>query len=443
MMKINIYKIIILSLILSCFWDIFYYGVFGRLLDNISFLLLLTFSFYKRTFNFNKNLKDFSLLIGIPILIFLLIASRGIIFDFIDFQKAPIPFLNRIESNSNQSLLTFISLIMGSITFFLIRVQEIDLKKGVAEKLIKFLVYFQILQIIIYRLFNYYFDLSLFTGGVKSRVFNLSIQTFRPSSIFQEPNGYSVTIVSLICLLLFLSLKEVKGDFWKSIDLNKKLIIMSALSISLTFSLWGLIMGVFFVLIIIFQLILKFTKKLLFDKKINLNNFLTKKNLLFFLTFSLIIIIQSKYFTNNLSIAIFRITSLGSDPSASARYRYGENIFEILNNLDAVTFLFGNGATTARDTFQNFMGANGFSFLIFSIGFIGIFFLISVFIPYSSKIEPHSKMNYFISYRSLRHYFYFLFFMLIISTSYPLYTYQISWISSALIINSISALEKK
>ena len=442
-MKINVYKIIILSLILSCFWDIFYYRGIGRLLDNFSFLLLFIFSFYRPTFNFDKNFKNFLVLIGIPLLILIIIASRGIIFDFVDFQDAPIPFLDRVNSNSNQSLLTCVSIIMGSITFFLIRVQEIDLKKSIAENLIKFMVYFQFLQIIIYRLTNYYFDLSLFTGGVKSRVFNSSIQTFRPSSIFQEPNGYSVTIISILCLLLFLSLKEVGGDFGKSISLNKNLIIISSVSISLTFSLWGLIIGFFFISIIIFQSIFKFIKRFLFDKKIVLTNFSLKKTFLFFITISLIVISQSKYFINNLSIAILRLGALESDPSASQRYRYGESIFETLYDLDPFTFLFGNGATTARDTFQTFLGANGLSFLIFSIGFLGIFFFLLIFLPYSPKINPISEINYFLTYRYLRHYFYFLGFMFIISTSYPLYTYQLFWISSALIINAIASPKNK
>ena len=441
-MKINVYKIIVLSLILSCFWDIFYYGGLGRLLDNCSFLLLLIFSLYRRTFNFDKNFKNYLMLIGIPLFIFILIASRGIIFDFADFQDSPIPFLDRVNSNANQSLLTSLSLIMGSVTFFLIRVQEFDIKKEIAENLLKFMVYFQFLQIIIYRLFNYYFDLSFLTGGVKSRVMNLAIQSFRPSSIFQEPNGYSVTVTSIICLLLFLSLKEVGGDFWESINLNKNLIIISSISIALTFSLWGLIIGLLFITIIFFQAILKFIKKFLFDKEIDLSDFSFKGTLLFFITISLIIISQSKYFINNLSIAIIRLAALELDPSASQRYRYGESIFETLNNLDPFNFLFGYGATTARDTFQTFLGANGFSFLIFSIGFIGIFFFILVFLPYSPKIKPISEINYFLSYRSLRHYFYFLFFMLIISTSYPMYTYQLFWISSALIINAIAAPKK-
>ena len=193
----------------------------------------------------------------------------------------------------------------------------------------------------------------------------------------------------------------------------------------MTTSLWGIIYALF---IFLFILILSITNRKTFTS--------FKKDLLkFIILFGTSIFTWNYLFSNKIFrstyfvIWIKRFNNLDNDSSAIARYSFND----FFNKIDTFSFkqmLFGHGATTSLGTFQDLLGANGFSFLLYSVGFLGIIILFAILFCALNKYKNKTFQNLF------KIYFLNLSFIIFISSSYPMFTYTLFWAWLATMINS-------
>ena len=318
-------RFLFLTFILSTFLasDIYYFG-FGRPFDYLSIsILLVTWIFFGKLINKSKFIfySTSSLLLSMP----------WVIFGYI-----------------NDHFLGSSAFLLG-IAFILPTIASIDSVEvsSALENCIKFTISISIILLII-QMFFYYFNGSFIdfmgaVGSIESRGLNVGLNYFRPSGIFQEPNAYCTVMFTLLYLCLFIN------------NRNYLIEILGILSLIITQSLWGF--GA--------ALLLLF---LLYNIKVLFKSFLLILIFIFLFYFTLHDQLNSIIES---SVTIERILNIEDDPSRAARYGSINNI-----NLDEFLF-FGHGIDT-----QNFqsIAANGYGFLLYSFGLIGMILMAFYFI---------------------------------------------------------------
>lgn len=226
--------------------------------------------------------------------------------------------------------------------------------KGITSNQINLIIGFHVsiffFQYFLFHILSYPLDLHGPVGSIDSRSFNEWTGYFRAAGLFQEPNSYCVTIYALLVLKLIISAGKID-----------RLCLLAWLSLFVSESLWGIGAGV--VIAVLF-----------FDSKY------IKYSVLVMLALSLFVITTTPdllgYILDPITGA--RLLHLDSDPSRLARY----------GSIDALdlnsSFFFGSGINTSD--FQSFLGANGYSFSIYSFGLLWtIFFLMAIYFNSSSR----------------------------------------------------------
>ena len=220
--------------------------------------------------------------------------------------------------------------------------------KGVNLKYLDLIIGFHVLiffvQYFVFHVFLYPIDLHGIVGSIDTRTFNEVTGYFRAAGLFQEPNSYSVTIYALLILKLITSAGKI--DF---------LGLVAWFSLFASESLWGVGGGV--VIAILF-----------------FNSNLIKYSVVVLLAASFFVFVNAPELFNYIldPITVARMLDLDSDPSRHARYGSVKNIH--LN----FSFFFGHGINTSD--FQSFVGANGYSFIIYSFGLLWtIGFLMAIY----------------------------------------------------------------
>jgi hypothetical protein len=187
---------------------------------------------------------------------------------------------------------------------------------------------------------GYLLDLTRFFGAIESRSLNEEINYFRPAGIFQEPNMYCTV---MFCLLSACSLFQKR---------SLRIELIGIVGILFTQSLWG------FGAVVVLVYLLYGTKPLIWL-------------LISFGAMGGLVIAFSGLTVQDIadaSITIKRIIDIDNDPSRQARFGSFDN-FE----LDAFIF-FGHGVDTEK--FQS-IAANGFAFIIYSFGLIGMLLIVT------------------------------------------------------------------
>lgn len=326
-----ILKFLFLIFIVSTFLasDIYYFG-FGRPFDYLSIsILFFIWIFFGKLINKSKFIFYSTSL--------LLLSMPWVIFGYI-----------------NDNFLGSSVFLLG-IAFILPTIASIDSVEVsiMLENYIKLAILISIILLTIQMFFYYlngsFIDFMGAVGSIESRGLNVELNYFRPSGVFQEPNAYCTVMFTLLYLCLFIN------------NRNYLIEILGILSLIITQSLWGF--GAALLLIFLLYNLKVLFKPLLF--------------LLFFI-FLLYFIFQDQ--SNNIiesSITIGRILNIENDPSRAARYGSMNNI-----KLDEFLF-FGHGIDT-----QNFqsIAANGFGFLLYSFGLIGMILMAFYFI-YLTKLN--------------------------------------------------------
>lgn len=347
-------------------YDYYHLGLGGKPFDYLGIILLIFALLFmkhkKRHFNFNRHLPVYKIVYFINCFIWLTMGGIGLavehnflsVFSFFCgcFIILPACFYlgKKYQSELNDlfSILLFIS-----TTAFLI-------------------------QYLTFKFSGHIVNFHDFLEFTQPRVYNAGLDFFRGSGFYQEPSEYAKGSFFILTIRSFLNRKN-------SFDI---LALINLFTFVLCQSLWGL--GLFFFYIFFYSNF--FFLKLSIAATILLTIFTIQQNPTILIANGLIS-----------EITVRRITDPGNDSSTQARL--GTKIDREIN---IFTFT-GHGLSTSK--FQDYSGANGLSFYIYSFGFIG--FIIFLFSLYLLKRDENSSL--------------LMVSMLYLLTAFPHFTYMVTW----------------
>jgi hypothetical protein len=192
------------------------------------------------------------------------------------------------------------------------------------------------LQYAIFQLTGNYVDIVHFLGSSStSRGLNVDLGFFRPHGIFQEPNAYCGVMFALLVICRLFARR------------NRVIEIVAISSLFVSGSLWGLGAGLLAIYLLFGWRWLLFGILSIFFTAILLPS----------LTDALMGRAQSTIMFN-------RLVNLDQDASTAGRYLGGSGVSDVVFEV-----LFGKGVSP--NEFQGYLGANGFSFLLYSFGLVG------------------------------------------------------------------------
>lgn len=232
---------------------------------------------------------------------------------------------------------------------------------------------------------------------------------FRPTGFFMEPNNYCVPTIMLLLLR-----KQIQQ---RPFDLLSYIVIFS---LFISFSLWGVFIAW---MLVVYDLVSRKKKQLAllfvtltFVSFGLLFKFLDETSLLRIAVLDRTVNVLESAFTNRREeMVVFSQEDYAQYMDPSYQGRYG--VIKDLSNpsqWDLGTF-FGHGISTSD--FQLYGGANGVSFILYSVGIFGILALLLV--AYLAKIK-----------------FGTLVIILVSLLSYPLVTYFLWWAWLALLLRA-------
>lgn len=411
-----------LAFFLTFFYGFYNFPGYGRVLDILALAIipLETFSKYINiSNNYNISAKEFALW-----LILLTISTQSLF------------------SNDTRAIISVIAIFGGFFTYISLRIIRYIPDLEFIKKIGYFIVTIEIIELILYYVFDYNLDIVRYFGGISNRGLIKEIYSFRPSSIYQEPNALAVGLLFILTLAVIIPSKDLLKNNNKSSEIlltqknesqendsllfiysniknNLNFIILMALAIFFTASLWGILISVGTFIILFFIL--------LFNK--NSLNQLVRNSVFVFILFGSTIFsfiqISNKTFRTTYIILLKRFNNLGNDPSAIQRYGIGDYFSE----LSFKELLIGHGTTTTEGTFQYLLGANGFSFIVYSVGFIGIAIIFAIVFNALYRYRNKKFSNF------LKIYFLEIFLIASLSSSYPMFTYALFWVWFAVSIN--------
>lgn len=200
-------------------------------------------------------------------------------------------------------------------------------------------------QLFSFRIFGIVIDFTAFFADIPSRIYIPEINYFRASSIYQEPNSYCVFAFIFSTLLLSIKNDNSKvGDF--AIWILLATMIMSN-------SLWGISVSIITIIIGMLTKPDKINKKFVFF-------------LLAFILISKTIWYEPKTFE--------RFSNIFSDSSFSERYVGTKKSPSTDKKNDSSSkvdvSILGNGVFS--NGFQESFGANGWSYLLYDYGILGV-----------------------------------------------------------------------
>lgn len=355
---IQIRKLLIFIILLSLTLNEFYSESFGRIFDYFAIILIiLNFTISHNKYKIKK--KYFSIFLYFSLYLILGLISQQFLASLAVFSGALLIVLF-VRTSLYDEKLYFIKSIRSIITIHLI---------------------FFFVQIFLFYILNIQFSIiDMIPGLQSSRVFNEGLGILRPGGLMMEPNSYCANIFMLTFVLYKL---ENKFDL---------LLKIALISIIFTTSIWGSI-----ILISILFLFSNFKVKILL---------------------SIILFISSIYIINKIddSIALERLFRIIEDPYSdnSVVTRLG---LESKKQNNIINWIFGNGINSKG--FQDFMGGNGFSYMLYCFGIIGtIIFLLWYYMSNGLKL-----FILFLLFNFTFPYFSYLIFYLFIAFSFKDVTY--------------------
>ena len=412
-----------LAFFLSFLYDFFNISGYGRIID------IIIFSF-------------------LPIYIVLNnFGTRSGVIQFKEFLIWLIIFAiscQSLFSRDYRSLITIFALVGGYLTYLVLRLIRYIPNLKTIRRIGYLIMSIQFIEGTIYYIFGISLNIVGYFGTFNNRALNESVGIFRPSSLYQEPNSLCVALFFIFSLTIlvpkrdllenklntnekFFPNKDILNFIRNNIKNNLNFLLLITLFSFLSASLWGSFISIIF-LIVIFTATFLSRNNLKKTKKIQLS------------LFSFIVGLTVFGFSNLLNIKVFRntylllntqrLSNLENDSSALARYSYG-SIFEKLDALSLKEFLIGNGASTSAGeaSFQSFLGANGYGFLLYSIGLTGIFLFLTVIFIALAKYKNRSTRNF------LKMYLLIISLFAILISTYPFFTYSIFWVWLAINVN--------
>ena len=345
-------------ILLSLTLNEFYSESIGRIFDYFAIILIiLNFTISYNKYRLKK--KYFSIFIYFSLFILLGLLSQQFLASLAVFSGAFFIVLFVRTSLDDQKL------------YFIKSIQII----------ISIHLFFFFVQIFLFYFLNLQFSIiDLIPGLQSSRVFNEGLGILRPGGLMMEPNSYCANIF----MLTFVLYKLVK-----KIDLLSKIALSSVL---LTTSIWGTI-----ILVTVLFLFANFKNKILL---------------------TIIVIISSIYIINKIddSIAIERLFRIIDDP-------YSDNSVVTRLGLESkkpnnfINWIFGNGINSKG--FQEFMGGNGFSYMLYCFGIIGT----TIFLFWYYMSNGLNLLILFLLFNFTFPYFSYLIFYLFLSFSFKDVTY--------------------
>ncbi|MCF6764278.1 hypothetical protein L3V82_00735 [Thiotrichales bacterium 19S3-7] len=236
-----------------------------------------------------------------------------------------------------------------------------------------------IIQLLMFKLFGDVLNFTHYAGSISARIYNESLNYFRPAGLYQEPNSYCTSVFMLIILRHNVLVKPRKLISW-----------VAALTLVISQSLWG--MGAFVLWVMLYT---------------------SNKEKLYMLGVIFILLLYTS-FTGKLSyfiehsVTLHRLSDIDADPSKEQRYG-------LLANYLSPNHFLGLGINT--NAFQT-IAANGIAFVIYSFGLVG-FLCLGLTLSYL-----------FVRLYAIRA----LIAIAFLLTTYPLMTYMIFWIWLGLLI---------
>ena len=269
---------------------------------------------------------------------------------------------------------TAIGFMIGTIVFFIYYVMPID--KNILNILLSLTIILHVMSLVV-QLILYYASGVLINFhaiiGVEPRLMSA---IFRPAGFFQEPAHYALN------MLLLLLIRGRTTRFVRSgVD------TIGLLSIPLTISLWGIVATLLYAAVNRPKIFIMLLLILLFA-----GGFITV--VFGFEQFPALLHVQN------------RLSDLGSDGSAQARYRGAGDALESWTSSSVLWF--GRGINS---DYVDLGGANGFSFLLNSFGILGSALL---GLAYVTTVQLSNMMKLFV----------FVFFIL---TAAPIWTFMMFW----------------
>ncbi len=351
---------------LCCLWDYYWsVRVFDLLVYGMAFSFLLVKSLREK-FVFDSGWRLFAFFLLYCLLIFGLVRS--------------------------QDAMASVGVALGAFFVFPYvlnaRVELADVKSTISIILVAHLFFFYV-QYLSYYTFGVRYDYHTIFN-VASRTYNTGLDFFRASGLFQEPNSYSITIFLLSALYIRFGCPSRIVRFF------------APLSMVLSESLWGIGGAV---------ILLLFSTQSKKELMLLVSAFLCLA--MFFVLFVAV------GFPLLGEVTVNRITNINDDASVMIRFSGFFNPETFFSNM------FGDGISTRM--FQDYGGANGISFVIYSFGMIGVVVLTVCFSILTRKRKLES-----------------LLFVGFASTTYPLWTYAVWWLVLGLLLRDsfVSKLPK-
>ena len=418
-MKVSLYRCFCFAFLCSMAWDIFYMNGIGRMLDYLAFVILIILFLFSSD-NDHHESNPIASYMYISIFILLLIGLQSLV------------------RTDPQAIKSYFGFCMGISSYFLVRKLNFLPNFYFFRNVICFLFFFQFVQLVTFIISGHYVDFSALTGGVPSRGVNetVSVLFLRSSSIYQEPNGYAVTLLFLFSLFTATASNSLRYRSTSQFLYTYLLVCFSLISSG---SIFGIISSLCLSFLIAFYFILS----ILVRRSIRWNH--VSQSLFLKLVFAscsvaFFVICISEILSTILEIAFKRLTLIDSDASALARFQVNSDLLSFLSTESLHHIFFGNGLTTYDGTFQLFLGANCYSFLLYSVGIFG--FLCLLLFSYTPIFSFRSKMLLFSTEPSLLGYFPIAVVFLCLTLSlftWPLYTYQFYWIFLGILHNAFSS----
>jgi len=239
------------------------------------------------------------------------------------------------------------------------------------------------LQFGLFRGTGFLIDYHSAFGSIEPRVLSLSSGFFRAGGLFQEPNGFCITVFMLVAL------RSLVGNGKRRLDI---VLLASQVAMLLSESLWGIVAAVA-LLLVAFNVF-----------RLTVEHIVTRVVLGVVLTGTVATIIYDPYILEQIfdPITVRRIMYVQDDGSFTARY---------LGNLAIAVetgLFFGHGINI--DEFPTYFGNNGFSFYVYTFGLLGLLLFI-LWIAIDGWSDPLRK----------------IFIVLFAVTTYPLFTYASWW----------------
>lgn len=346
--------------ILFFFWDFYSRTLEIRVLDILGIFLAFSFTGYQllKSRNLNGFLRKFNR------------AEVAIVTLLV------ISLLIRIDI---ASIKTIIGILLGISVFYIYKNITISVLIIKILLLVHLGAFF--LQFFVFQIFGSVINFH-FMSDLAMRIYHKDLNILRVSGLFQEPNSYSWASFMLLILIMRMQLRFI---------VVKVLLVVSIL---ISQSLWGIIACVFY---------------------LGYEGFRKQKALtgVFVLVVTMFLLLEFTHTTNMLGdFTKNRIVNVKSDESIRLRYLV---LFDYLAETDKKHLVFGQGFNMFRAS--KLSGANGVSFVIYSVGFIG-FFVLLIFMLVKGK-------NY---YRLMP-------FILLSISSYPMFTYFFWWAWLAIMLN--------